>query len=69
MTWWARRDSNPQPTGYEPAALPLSYGPHMERLLLGSGVVNWGRVDHKQVRGLKCTCFLVVAPGRPGATM
>ncbi len=25
--WWAHRDSNPGPTGYEPAALPLSYGP------------------------------------------
>ncbi len=24
---WARQDSNLQPTGYEPAALPLSYGP------------------------------------------
>lgn len=24
---WAREDSNPQPTGYEPAALPLSYEP------------------------------------------
>ena len=25
--WWARLDSNQQPTGYEPGALPLSYGP------------------------------------------
>ena len=25
--WWARQDSNLQPTGYEPGALPLSYGP------------------------------------------
>ena len=25
--WWAREDSNLQPTGYEPVALPLSYGP------------------------------------------
>jgi formate-dependent phosphoribosylglycinamide formyltransferase (GAR transformylase) len=24
---WARQDSNLQPTGYEPVALPLSYGP------------------------------------------
>src|SRR5438093_7010405 len=25
--WWARQDSNLEPTGYEPDALPLSYGP------------------------------------------
>ena len=25
--WWARQDSNLRPTGYEPGALPLSYGP------------------------------------------
>jgi hypothetical protein len=25
--WWARQDSNLRPTGYEPVALPLSYGP------------------------------------------
>ena len=25
--WWARQGSNLGPTGYEPAALPLSYGP------------------------------------------
>ena len=25
--WWAHPDSNQGPTGYEPAALPLSYGP------------------------------------------
>ena len=25
--WWARQESNLQPTGYEPGALPLSYGP------------------------------------------
>jgi hypothetical protein len=24
---WARQDSNLRPTGYEPAALPLSYKP------------------------------------------
>lgn len=27
MRWWARQDSNLEPTGYEPVALPLSYGP------------------------------------------
>ena len=25
--WWARLGSNQRPAGYEPAALPLSYGP------------------------------------------
>ncbi len=25
--WWAHPDSNQGPTGYEPVALPLSYGP------------------------------------------
>ena len=24
---WARKDSNLRPSGYEPRALPLSYGP------------------------------------------
>ena len=28
-TWWARPDSNQRPIGYEPTALPLSYGPAM----------------------------------------
>src|SRR5215470_3269902 len=27
LQWWAHLDSNQEPTGYEPAALPLSYGP------------------------------------------
>lgn len=29
--WWARRDSNPGPRGYEPLALPLSYEPLFRR--------------------------------------
>ena len=29
--WWARQDSNLRSTGYEPAALPLSYGPTRRR--------------------------------------
>ena len=28
--WWARQDSNLEPTPYEGAALPLSYGPLWE---------------------------------------
>ena len=27
LSQWAHLDSNQGPTGYEPAALPLSYGP------------------------------------------
>ena len=27
VQWWARQVSNLRPTGYEPVALPLSYGP------------------------------------------
>src|SRR5438128_5793763 len=27
LQWWAHLDSNQDLTGYEPAALPLSYGP------------------------------------------
>lgn len=27
LTLWARMDSNHRPSGYEPRALPLSYGP------------------------------------------
>ena len=29
---WARKDSNLRPSGYEPPALPLSYGPLKERV-------------------------------------
>ena len=31
--WWARQGSNLGPTGYEPAALPLSYGPGTQGFL------------------------------------
>ena len=36
--WWARQDLNPQPIGYEPTALPLSYRPSSDqrRWRLGS---------------------------------
>ena len=27
LAWWARQGSNLRPIGYEPSALPLSYGP------------------------------------------
>ena len=32
--WWAHSDSNQEPSGYEPLALPLSYGPLMTRNIL-----------------------------------
>ena len=35
VTQWARKDSNLEPSGYEPPALPLSYGPR--RLLSHKG--------------------------------
>ena len=38
--WWARQVSNLQPVGYEPTALPLSYGPLKESLFSGAGGVN-----------------------------
>ena len=31
---WARQDSNLRPSGYEPRALPLSYGPEMGRKII-----------------------------------
>ena len=30
IRWWAHQDSNLGQTGYEPAALPLSYGPRRD---------------------------------------
>ena len=30
--WWARQDLNLRATGYEPGALPLSYGPRRQIL-------------------------------------
>ena len=35
LTWWARQGSNLRPIGYEPTALPLSYGPHVRSLAEG----------------------------------
>ena len=33
--WWARKGSNLRPSGYEPRALPLSYGPqeHLAKII------------------------------------
>jgi hypothetical protein len=33
---WARQDSNLRPTGYEPAALPLSYEPTLPPMKIGN---------------------------------
>ena len=41
--WWARQGSNLRPIGYEPTALPLSYGPRMElapRFKAGWGILE-----------------------------
>lgn len=35
--WWAQRESNPKPSGYEPPALPLSYAPFPFLSRLSSG--------------------------------
>ena len=34
LKWWARMGSNQRPTGYEPVALPLSYGPQTSSLYM-----------------------------------
>ncbi len=43
--WWARQESNLRPAGYEPAALPLSYGPQL-KLMPG----RWGCQERRQSR-------------------
>ena len=40
VVWWAHQDSNLGRTGYEPVALPLSYGPHIGRLLTPSQLLS-----------------------------
>ncbi len=51
---WARQDSNLRPSGYEPRALPLSYGPGWAKK-----IITW-----KRIRGFTsiisgCTRFLL----------
>ncbi len=37
--WWAQQGSNLRPTGYEPGALPLSYGPLKHNIILAYFVI------------------------------
>lgn len=39
--WWARMGSNHQPTPYEGAALPLSYGPKERATGFGPAMSAW----------------------------
>jgi hypothetical protein len=46
--WWARRDLNPRPSGYEPDALTrLSYGPHFTVTILIKNVCCLDAIKHK----------------------
>jgi hypothetical protein len=50
---WARQDSNLRPTGYEPAALPLSYEPALSAM---KGFIFHGvEIRMYQKAGLKST--------------
>lgn len=46
-TSWARLDSNQRPTGYEPAALPLSYEPTIGETLLLNYIQSMVEVQNK----------------------
>ena len=50
--WWARQVSNLQPTGYEPAALPLSYGPSISAYSAVAGVSRLTYVQPLAVFGV-----------------
>ena len=39
LIWWARQDSNLRPIGYEPTALPLSYEPLKQDIILYCNLV------------------------------
>src|SRR5688572_25274237 len=47
---WARLGSNQGPTGYEPAALPLSYGPGHEAR--PRAACAWGAGDEARTRNI-----------------
>lgn len=47
--WWARQGSNLRPTGYEPAALPLSYGPFQRQLYI-MGLYRRRGIDSRKPR-------------------
>ena len=43
--WWAQQDLNLRAIGYEPSALPLSYGPEFEELFLSRKVATVARMS------------------------
>ena len=48
VEWWAHPDSNQGPAGYEPAALPLSYGPKsISDFPAAGGIPSEGGTDRK----------------------
>ena len=70
--WWARQVSNLRPIGYEPTALPLSYGPSIQSLIRGQeGVKERGLRRAASPHGPVCcgprrTCSSAAAhPRRP----
>src|SRR3954451_20802419 len=49
--WWAWRDSNPQPSGYEPRALTIELqAPRLLRAIAGKGKPRLRRPPHPQRR-------------------
>ena len=49
--WWARQDSNLEPTGYEPDALPLSYGPCVWIVYPAFRPINLGAAERSICNG------------------
>jgi hypothetical protein len=48
---WARQDSNLRPTGYEPAALPLSYEPTLSAMK--GFIFHSGKISAERETGLE----------------
>ncbi len=51
---WARKDSNLRPSGYEPPALPLSYGPLKERVNYTTGGIGLRNAATVSIRNYFC---------------
>ena len=50
--WWAGRDSNPEPSDYEPRALPLSYPPQGSCLYTVLRLCDLRKFLHARFRSL-----------------